>query len=180
MTANQNSQAVKSPSEIKKVKFRLSCYKLVILIITQKSWVTSVTKHMSNICSVVQAAAAGEAHPCQILIHLSISAPAIPFPAAAESAARPNSDALVLRCNQLELKCSHIHLHSRLVPKSSRRVLGRLWRLSAAKHTGAMAAVWPYCKIQAVFPFCVPKAEASWDLHEGLTLLHGRAYAREI
>lgn len=87
-------------------------------------------------------------------MHLSISASAIPFPVIVESPARPIGDALSLWCNQLELKCSHILLHSRLVPKSSQCVLERIWRLSAAKHAGTMPAIWPYCKIQAVFLLC--------------------------
>lgn len=31
----------------------------------------------------------------------------------------------------------------------------------------------------ASLALCVPKAEASWDLQEGLTLLQGRAYVGE-
>lgn len=110
----------------------------------------------------------------------SNSAPAIPFPVAAESPARTTSNALSLSCNQPELKCSHIHLHSRLVPKSSQCVLGRVRRLSATKHTGTMSAIWPYCKVQAVYLLRVLEAEASWDLQESLTLQQGSLCGRDL
>lgn len=113
-------------------------------------------------------------------MHLSICASAIPFPVTVEFPARPTSNALSLWCNQLELKCSHIHLYSRLVPKSSQSVLGRVWRFSATKHAGTMSAIWPYCKIQAVQLLCVLKAEASWDLQESLTLRQGSLCGRDL